>query len=265
METYVPTNEIQVATINWEYKGAPGSPAHYPPSYSGRLSVLRCGQSGGLGRRRPRLPPCVAPASPPSLTPRAANLKGSGRSGLKITEDGPADDDSDEEAQDVYNVSRPPPAGAVGPGSHSVSARDGKTVNVLRGAHAVIFMVDPSKKWTVDYVQRELPKVPKTVSILFLVRSPMEAHGGLSDIPATPLQANFKDQEKTWKVSSRDMRNFAELCGDHVRYLEVSLLNSFGLKGVQLFFNMPFLRLKVRMLPLFCCSAADLAPVSTPF
>jgi hypothetical protein len=37
------------------------------------------------------------------------------------------------------------------------------TADFLSGAHAVVFMVDPSKPWTVDYVTRELAKCPEHV------------------------------------------------------------------------------------------------------
>jgi hypothetical protein len=32
-------------------------------------------------------------------------------------------------------------------------------VDVYQGCHAAIFLVDPSKKWTYEYVQRELALV----------------------------------------------------------------------------------------------------------
>lgn len=42
----------------------------------------------------------------------------------------------------------------------------------MRGVHAVVFMVDPTKKWTFDYVLRELPKIPSGLSTLLLVPLP---------------------------------------------------------------------------------------------
>ena len=40
---------------------------------------------------------------------------------------------------------------------------DATVLDVYSGAHAVVFMVDPSKPWTVDYVTRELAKCPEHV------------------------------------------------------------------------------------------------------
>ena len=34
-----------------------------------------------------------------------------------------------------------------------------QTVDVYKGADGVIFMVDPTKRWTYDYVRREIEKV----------------------------------------------------------------------------------------------------------
>lgn len=62
------------------------------------------------------------------------------------------------------------------------------------------------------------------------------------------IQANFKDLDKKWVVTPMEMRSLIESAGPYARYLEVSLLNSFGLKGLQLFLNLPFLRLRVRPL-----------------
>ena len=48
-------------------------------------------------------------------------------------------------------------------GKHALMPLDASVLDVYAGAHAVIFMVDPSKPWTVDYVTRELAKCPEHV------------------------------------------------------------------------------------------------------
>lgn len=63
----------------------------------------------------------------------------------------------------------------VAAGTLKVTENDDKIVGeedtaVMRGAHAIVFVVDPTKKWTFDYVIRELPKVPSGLSTLLLVR-----------------------------------------------------------------------------------------------
>ena len=54
-------------------------------------------------------------------------------------------------------------------GKHTLMPLDASVLDVYTGAHAVVFMVDPSKPWTVDYVTRELAKCPEHV------RCPMRA------------------------------------------------------------------------------------------
>ena len=48
-------------------------------------------------------------------------------------------------------------------GKHTLMPLDATVLDVYSGAHAVVFMVDPSKPWTVDYVTRELAKCPEHV------------------------------------------------------------------------------------------------------
>ena len=43
------------------------------------------------------------------------------------------------------------------------------TPNYYRNAHAVILMVDPTRKWTFEYVQQELTKIPDGLETLLLV------------------------------------------------------------------------------------------------
>lgn len=46
---------------------------------------------------------------------------------------------------------------------------DARFVNVYQGAHGVVMMLDITKKWTFQYVERELPKVPPGLPVLVLV------------------------------------------------------------------------------------------------
>lgn len=47
-------------------------------------------------------------------------------------------------------------------------ALDAEFVDVYKGAHGVIIMFDVTKSWTLDYVKKEAPKVPKHIPILIL-------------------------------------------------------------------------------------------------
>ncbi|KAF6774783.1 hypothetical protein AHF37_05914 [Paragonimus kellicotti] len=41
-------------------------------------------------------------------------------------------------------------------------------LNVYKGAHGVLFVMDMTKSWTFDYVRRELPLVPPELPVLVL-------------------------------------------------------------------------------------------------
>jgi hypothetical protein len=78
--------------------------------------------------------------------------------------------------------------GTLPEGHQAVNRLDAQTINTLQGTiatsvcpscvtmfpfagtHAVVMMVDPSKKWTFEYAQREMPKLPSHVTVLLLVR-----------------------------------------------------------------------------------------------
>ena len=46
---------------------------------------------------------------------------------------------------------------------------DATVVDVYQGCHAAVFLVDPSKKWTYEYVQRELALVPEHIPTCILI------------------------------------------------------------------------------------------------
>lgn len=54
-------------------------------------------------------------------------------------------------------------------GAAADAAGDSAAAEAYRGAHAVVMLLDPTKKWTFDYVLREAPKIPAGISILLLV------------------------------------------------------------------------------------------------
>jgi len=53
-------------------------------------------------------------------------------------------------------------------------------------------------------------------------------------------------------VSSLEVAQWCKIQGEHVYVWESSMLDCFGLKGVKSFLNLPYLRLKVRLVPLAC-------------
>ena len=48
-------------------------------------------------------------------------------------------------------------------------AADAESVDVLRGAHAVVFLIDRRKRWTFEYVERALAQLPDALPVAFVV------------------------------------------------------------------------------------------------
>eukprot|EP01027_Heterolobosea_sp_BB2_P018428 GEZU01025959.1.p1 GENE.GEZU01025959.1~~GEZU01025959.1.p1 ORF type:complete len:534 (-),score=146.94 GEZU01025959.1:963-2564(-) len=99
-------------------------------------------------------------------------------------------------------------------------------IDVYKDAHAVILVFDITKKWTFDYVKRELDKVPNNVEVLVL--------------------ANYRDLGDKRIVTFEELH---ELCSNpafnnRVRGMECSMKNCYGLKQLYTYFNLPFLKLK---------------------
>lgn len=47
-------------------------------------------------------------------------------------------------------------------------ALDAEFLDVYKGTNGVIIMMDITKSWTFDYVQRELPKIPSHIPVIVL-------------------------------------------------------------------------------------------------
>lgn len=104
-----------------------------------------------------------------------------------------------------------------------------ENLDVYKGAHAVLLVMDMTKSWTFKYIQNELPKIPKTIPILII--------------------ANHRDQGHHRTISPEQVKAFIEgldrsPCDGVVMYTEASMKNGFGIKLIEKFFNIPFLRLQ---------------------
>ncbi|XP_018493692.1 rab-like protein 6 [Galendromus occidentalis] len=107
------------------------------------------------------------------------------------------------------------------------TALDAEFIDVYKGTNGVIMMLDMTKQWTFDYIQRELRKVPEHIPVLVL--------------------ANHLDMKHHRAVSEDQVKFFIESLGRSgapVRYAESSMSNGFGLRFLHKFFNVPFLQLQ---------------------
>jgi GTPase SAR1 family protein len=106
---------------------------------------------------------------------------------------------------------------------------DATVVDVYQGCHAAIFLVDPSKKWTYEYVQRELALVPEHIPTCILIN--------FRDYPASKRAIRPEEVEADcgYAFGKRPFRPFV---------VETSLLNCYGLQALSTFLHIPFLCLK---------------------
>ena len=222
---YTPTEQIQIATINWNYKAT--------------SDVVKLDAWDVVDR-----------------APKRKNQAGMTDSGLKIAnteaydaselngdEDGDqSDNDTIEGANPLQNEFgigsvAPMSPGAAGSaartprsGSYSVAKLDATTVDVMRGATGCVMMFDMTKRWTWEYVTRELPKVAKKGIHVLVV-------------------GNFRDMGASGRVvSEATAAGFCAVHGDNVHYLEASMKNGYGVRAIATFFSLPFLALQKRYL-----------------
>ncbi|CAB3382053.1 Hypothetical predicted protein [Cloeon dipterum] len=125
---------------------------------------------------------------------------------------------------------RPPPEGLKLSCDESAApegvALDAEFVDVYKGTNGVLFVLDMTKAWTFDYVQRELPRVPGHIPVLILSnRCDMQHHRTV----AAEVVAGFAEMQE--RVAP-------------VRCAEASMRNGFGLRYLHKFLNIPFLQLQ---------------------
>lgn len=165
VESYTPTEEIQVASIQWSFKTTED------------IVKVEVWDVVDKGKARPR------------------------NSGLKLS---------------------------IVAGLPEAPALDAEFLDVYKGTHGVILMMDVTKSWTFDYVTREIPKIPPEIPILLL--------------------GNHCDMAHHRVVSIGQAQNLVEtICEkrpSEVIYSESSMRNGFGLRLLHKFLGLPFLRLQ---------------------
>ncbi|CAH1176228.1 unnamed protein product [Phaedon cochleariae] len=107
-------------------------------------------------------------------------------------------------------------------------ALDAEFLDVYKGTNGVIMILDLTKTWTFDYVQRELPKVPEHIPVIILSNHCDMSHHRT----VTPDHINYYIESIAGSRSAQ------------VRHSESSMRNGFGLKLLHKFFNLPFLQLQ---------------------
>ncbi|XP_078357659.1 rab-like protein 6 [Oculina patagonica] len=168
-EQYIPTNEIQVASIHWNYRTTDDVV---------KVEVWDVVDKG-----------------------RSKKSQGS----LKLENDTKAEAEKD------------------------ATVLDAEFVDVYKGAHGVLMIMDITKPWTFKYIERELPKVPAHIPVLVL-----GSHRDMGEhrlVPTDEVVAFITHLERPDRSPP-------------IHYAETSLKNGFGLKYIHKFFNLPFLLLQ---------------------
>eukprot|EP01125_Pyxidicula_operculata_P017341 TRINITY_DN606_c2_g1_i7.p1 TRINITY_DN606_c2_g1~~TRINITY_DN606_c2_g1_i7.p1 ORF type:complete len:800 (+),score=290.47 TRINITY_DN606_c2_g1_i7:46-2445(+) len=150
---------------------------------------------------------------------KAKTKKSKEATSLKLTNE-EAQPDEDIEIPDINSIQN----GTTG--NFQVASLDASTIDVMKGANAVIFTCDPRRVWTWEYVKRELPKIENGLPVLVL--------------------SNYRDLgTEGVKVTYAEMVQFCKDVGDNIECIESSMLNCYGLKSVKSFLNIPFLHMKL--------------------
>jgi len=82
---------------------------------------------------------------------------------------------------------------------------DASTIDVYKKSNAVLMIMDPTRKWTFEYVQNEIKKVPTGCQVL--------------------LMSNFRDLHSRRQVAEIDIENFLRECDANVNYIECCMMN----------------------------------------
>jgi len=103
---------------------------------------------------------------------------------------------------------------------------DAELVDVYRCTNGVLLVFDITKRWTLDYVYKELPKVPDNIPVLVL--------------------GNHCDMNHHRSVNGDEVIYYLKTLerGSPIRYAEVSMSNGFGLRLIYKWIGISFLQLQ---------------------
>jgi hypothetical protein len=86
--------------------------------------------------------------------------------------------------------------------AHQDLALDAEFLDVYKGTHGVVLVLDVTKNWTWTYVQKEIPRIPSSIPVLIL--------------------SNFRDMGEHRVVQSEEVLEFIE---GYKRFLEMCVIN----------------------------------------
>ncbi|XP_050436035.1 rab-like protein 6 [Adelges cooleyi] len=103
---------------------------------------------------------------------------------------------------------------------------DAELVDVYRCTNGVLIVLDITKRWTLDYVYNELPKIPDNIPVLVL--------------------GNHCDMNHHRSVNADEIIYYLNSLerGSSIRYAEVSMSNGFGLRLIYKWIGISFLQLQ---------------------
>uniref|UniRef100_A0A914HSL3 GTP-binding protein Parf n=1 Tax=Globodera rostochiensis TaxID=31243 RepID=A0A914HSL3_GLORO len=124
------------------------------------------------------------------------------------------------------------------------SACDASTVNVYNGCNGVVMMFDVSRDWTLAYIRRELPSVPAHIPVL-VIANKMDLVSSGQPTPSTideclEFLCVFNERSRPSPHSSD---HFPSLPFP-IRFARASMKRAQGLKFLYNFFNIPFLQVQ---------------------
>ncbi|GAM25777.1 hypothetical protein SAMD00019534_089520, partial [Acytostelium subglobosum LB1] len=195
-EEYVPTPEIQIAHINWNYKNTDD----------------------------------IVDVEVWDVVDVATTKKKKSASTLVTSHSKQQQQQQDEEEDEPFTVPSKDEMlkKKTSGGSFKIHSLDAQTIDVMKNVSAVIFMVNPHKKWTFQYVERELAKIPADVYVMLIT--------------------NYRDQgDSSKQLTPGEIQALCEQRA-HMQHIDASMYNAYGLRGVVSYFNIPFLQLQRKML-----------------
>jgi ribosomal protein L7Ae-like RNA K-turn-binding protein/cytoskeletal protein CcmA (bactofilin family) len=124
-------------------------------------------------------------------------------------------------------------------GRNKFGQADAKSVDVLRDTNAVIFMVSPFSKDSLDYVEAKEAEIPSDVAILVLL-----SFKDLADADLTRVRVHFDEVERlVMRIRSKpiELKHGFSRC---IHAMEVSLASTFSINMISQFLYLPLYRLQ---------------------